>query len=122
MMEPRRLRPPMRRFEYFAPQSLAEAIALFGEKGEGGRRWAGGTDIVPQIKEGGKIPMPSYVVSLRRLPELRGVEFSDRAGLRIGASVTMAELAESRAVRGRYSALYDGASVVGSGPTMNIAA
>src|SRR3989304_405706 len=104
MMEPRRLRPPMRRFEYFAPQSLAEAIALFGEKGEGGRALAGGTDIVPQIKEGAKIPMPAYVVSLRRLPELRGIEFSERDGLRVGAGVTMAELAESPLVRERYRA------------------
>jgi carbon-monoxide dehydrogenase medium subunit len=111
----------MRRFEYFAPQSLAEAIALFGEKGEGGRALAGGTDVVPQIKEGGKIPMPAYVVSLRRLPELRGIEFSERAGLRIGAGVTMAELAESPVVRERYRALADGAGVVGSVQTMNMA-
>ena len=111
----------MRRFEYFAPQSLAEAIALFGEKGEGGRALAGGTDLVPQIKEGGKIPMPSYVVSLRRLPELRGIEFSERTGLRIGAGVTMAELAESPVVRERYRALADGAGVVGSVQTMNMA-
>src|SRR3970040_1312916 len=121
MMESRRLRPPMRRFEYFAPQSLAEAIALFGEKGEGGRALAGGTDVVPQLKEGGKIPLPSYVVSLRRLPELRGIEFSERAGLRVGASVTMAELAESPAVRERYRALADGAGLVGSVQTMNMA-
>src|SRR3972149_2570124 len=71
MMESRRSRPPMRRFDYFAPQSLAEAIALFGEKGEGGRALDGGTDSVPQIKRGGKITLPAYVVSLRRLPELR---------------------------------------------------
>jgi carbon-monoxide dehydrogenase medium subunit len=111
----------MRRFEYFAPQSLAEAIALFGEKGEGGRALAGGTDIVPQIKEGGKITLPAYVVSLHRLPELRGIEFSERAGLRVGAGVTMAELAESPAVRERYRALADGAGVVGSVQTMNMA-
>src|SRR3972149_4135934 len=121
MVEPRRLRPPMRRFEYFAPQSLAEAIALFGEKGEGGRALAGGTDLVPQIKEGGKIPMPSYVVSLRHLPELRGIEFSERAGLRIGPAVAVAELAESPVVRERYRALADGAGVVGSVQTMNMA-
>jgi len=112
----------MRRFEYFAPQSLAEAIALFGEKGEGGRALAGGTDLVPQIKEGtDKIPIPSYVVSLRHLPELRGIEFSERAGLRIGAAVTMAELAESPVVGERYRALADGAGVVGSTQTMNMA-
>jgi len=111
----------MRRFEYFAPQSLAEAIALFGEKGEGGRALAGGTDLVPQIKEGGKIPLPAYVVSLRHLPELRGIGFSESDGLRIGAGVTMAELAESPLVRERYPALADGAGVVGSVQTMNMA-
>jgi carbon-monoxide dehydrogenase medium subunit len=112
----------MRRFEYFAPQSLAEAIALFGEKGKGGRALAGATDLVPQMKEGTeKIPMPSYVVSLRRLPELRGIEFSEGNGLRIGAAVTMAELAESPIVRERYRALADGAGVVGSVQTMNMA-
>jgi carbon-monoxide dehydrogenase medium subunit len=111
----------MRRFEYFAPQSLAEAIALFGEKGDGGRALAGGTDLVPQMKEGGKIPMPSYVVSLRRLPELRGIEFSESTGLRIGAGVTMAELAELPVVGERYRALADGAGVVGSSQTMNMA-
>ena len=111
----------MRRFEYFAPQSLAEAITLFGEKGEGGRALAGGTDIVPQIKEGAKIPRPAYVVSLRRLPELRGIEFSERDGLRVGAGVTMAELAESPLVLERYPALADGAALVGSVQTMNMA-
>jgi len=112
----------MRRFEYFAPQSLAEAIALFGEKGNGGRALAGGTDLVPQMKEGtAKIPMPSYVVSLRRLPELRGIEFSERDGLRVGAGVTMAELAESPLVLEGFRALADGAGLVGSVQTMNMA-
>src|SRR3972149_2900549 len=111
----------MRRFEYFAPQSLAEAIALFGEKGEGGRALAGGTDLVPQIKEGGKIPMPSYVVSLRRLPELRGIDFSESNGLRIGAGVTMAELAESPIVRERDQALAGRAGGAGPGPAMVMA-
>src|SRR3990172_3145361 len=96
----------MRRFEYFAPQSLSEALTLCRERGEGGRARAGGTDLVPQIKEGmDKIPMPSYVVSLRRLPELSGIEFDERAGLRAGAGVTMAELADSPVVRERHRAL-----------------
>ncbi|HLB27482.1 MAG TPA: xanthine dehydrogenase family protein subunit M [Dehalococcoidia bacterium] len=112
----------MRRFEYFAPQSLSEALTLFRERGEGGRALAGGTDLVPQIKEGmDKIPMPSYVVSLRRLPELSGIEFDERAGLRAGAGVTMAELAGSPVVRERYRALADGAGLVGSVQTMNMA-
>ena len=74
-----------------------------------------------QVKEGGKIPMPSYLVSLRRVPELRGIEFKESAGLRIGAGVTMTEIAESALIRERYRALADGAEIVGSVQTMNMA-
>ena len=74
-----------------------------------------------QVKEGGKIPTPSCLVSLRRLPELRGIDFSERDGLRIGATVTMAEAAESAPVRERYRALADGAEIIGSIQTMNMA-
>lgn len=111
----------MRRFEYFAPQSLSEALTLFRERGDGGRALAGGTDLVVQVKEGGKIPPPSYLVSLRRLRELRGIEFGGRNGLRLGAAATMAEIAESPLVRERYRALAEGAEIVGSVQTMNMA-
>lgn len=112
---------PLKTFEYFAPESLPEALSLLQERGEEGRALAGGTDLVVQVKEGAKIPTPSYLVSLRRLPELRGIDFSERDGLRIGATVTMTEAAESALVRERYRALADGAEIVGSIQTMNMA-
>lgn len=112
---------PLKTFDYFAPNSLPEALSLLQERGEEGRPLAGGTDLVVQVKEGGKIPTPSYLVSLRRLPELRGIDFSEKDGLRIGATVTMTEAAESAPIRERYRALADGAEVVGSIQTMNMA-
>lgn len=112
----------MRRFHYFAPQTLQEAIDIFRRQGDGGRPLAGGTDLVVQLKEGGaKFPLPSYLVSLRRIPELRGIHFDESRGLRIGAGVTMAELAASPIVRERYPALAEGAGIVGSIQTMNMA-
>ena len=119
--EPRRS-VPVRRFEYLAPQSLQEAIDLLRQRGDGGRPLAGGTDLVVQMKEGGaKFPLPSYLVSLRRVPELKGIQFSEREGLRIGAGVTMAEIAESPVVRDRFRIIADGAGLVGSIQTMNMA-
>jgi carbon-monoxide dehydrogenase medium subunit len=112
---------PLKTFEYFAPESLPEALSLLQERGEEGRPLAGGTDLVVQVKEGGKIPVPSYLVSLRRVPELRGIDFSQRDGLRIGATVTMTEAVESAPVCERYRALADGAEIVGSIQTMNMA-
>jgi CO/xanthine dehydrogenase FAD-binding subunit len=72
------------------------------------------------MKEGGaKFPMPSYLVSLRRVPELRGIDLN--GGLRLGAAATMSEIAASVPIREHYRALADGAGIVGSLQTMNMA-
>ena len=39
----------MRKFAYFAPQSLSEALAVFQEQGEGGRALAGGAAVTNAI-------------------------------------------------------------------------
>ncbi len=113
---------PVRTFQYFAPESVQEAIEFLQERGSGSRPLAGGTDLVVQMKEGStKFPLPSSLVSLRRVQELKGVEFSEAEGLRIGAGATMAELAASADLRDRFSAIAEGAAVVGSLQTMNMA-
>ncbi len=112
----------MRAFEYHAPTNLNEAIALLSEHGDNARPLAGGTDLVVQMKESAtKFPMPSHIVSLLRVPELGGIEFSEDHGLRIGAGATMAEVAESPIIRERYTGIAEGAALVGSYQTMNMA-
>ena len=112
----------MRAFEYHAPTNLDEAISLLQRHGESARPLAGGTDLVVQMKESAtKFSLPSHIVSLLRVPELRGIEFSDSEGLRIGAGATMTEIAESLVIRERYTAIAEGAALVGSIQTMNMA-
>lgn len=112
----------MRAFEYYAPESLDEALALLRQGGESARPLAGGTDLVPQMKESAtRFPYPQRLVSLGRVAELKGIEFTEQAGLRIGAGATMMDVAESPSVRERYPALAEGAGVVGSIQTMNMA-
>jgi CO/xanthine dehydrogenase FAD-binding subunit len=111
----------VRPFDYYAPQTLDEAVALLHELRDGARPVAGGTDIVVQMKEGRtKFPYPQMIVSLDRIGELKGIDFSEKDGLRIGAATTMAEIAASPVVRERYQALAEGAGVVGSWQTMNM--
>jgi carbon-monoxide dehydrogenase medium subunit len=111
----------VRPFDYYAPKTLDEAIALLHELRDGARPVAGGTDIVVQMKEGRtKFPYPQMVVSLDRISELRGIDFSEANGLRLGAGTTMAEIAAHPVVRERYQALAEGANVVGSYQTMNM--
>ena len=72
------------------------------------------------MKEGGaKFPMPSYLVSLRHVPELQGIHLN--GGLRVGAGATMSDIAASAPIREHYRALADGAEIVGSLQTMNMA-
>jgi carbon-monoxide dehydrogenase medium subunit len=112
----------MRQFEYVAPNSAAEAVAILGARGQEARPLAGGTDLLVQLKEGAtRFPPPAQVVSLSRIPELAGIEFSAADGLRIGACTTMADVEGSSIIRERFAALAEGAGVVGSLQTMNMA-
>ena len=116
----------MRPFAYYAPRSLEEAIAVLRQQGEGGRPLAGGTDLLVQMKEGwGAAPYPVYIVSLRGIPELKGLAREGpeaRAGwakgdarrLRIGATVTMAELETSPLITQRFPILAQAAGRIGS--------
>jgi carbon-monoxide dehydrogenase medium subunit len=109
----------MRRFAYFAPQSLDEAVTLLKERGDGVKLLAGGTDLLVQMKEAGL--HPSAVVSLHAISELRGIEPTADGGLRIGAGTLTADIEVNLDVRARYTALADGARVLGSTQTRNLA-
>ncbi len=109
----------MHRFEYHAPQSLEEALTLLKERRDGVKLLAGGTDLLVQMKEAGL--HPPAVVSLHALPELRSIDFDETRGLRIGAGIDMATIEGLAAVRERYTALAEGAGIVGSIQTRNMA-
>ncbi len=110
----------MRDIEYFAPDSLSDAVQLLSDPAAAARPLAGGTDLVPQMKEGStRFPVPSRLVSLHRIPGLRGIEVD--GGLRVGAATTMWEIAHSEIVQQGFATLAEGASVVGSIQTMHMA-
>lgn len=112
----------MRTFDYFAPTSLDEALTFLGRSESGARPLAGGTDIVIQMKEAAtRFPYPKALVNLLGVPELRGVDFDPDHGLRLGATATMTDIAGSAEVRDKYAAVAEGAGIVGSVQTMNMA-
>ncbi len=76
----------MRPFEYQAPASVAAAVGLGGE---GSRFIAGGTELIPWMKDG--IEAPSTLIDLSGLG-LTGVR-RDREAIRIGATTTLAAIA-----------------------------
>lgn len=109
----------MHRFEYYAPSTVAEAINLLRTKGEGGKILAGGTDLLPQMKERGR--HPKYIVSVKNLSEIRGIRYSDQDGLRVGAGTRFTAIHEDPTVRAKYDVLVQGAKLIGSLQTQNLA-
>lgn len=112
----------LRNFEYVAPDTIDEAVRLLAEHGEAARPIAGGTDIVVQMKENAtRFPYPQYLIGLGRIPGFNAISFGESDGLKIGAGATMAEIAQSPDVITRFAAIAEGAGVVGSWQTMNMA-
>lgn len=83
------------RFSYQACTTVAEAIAQMAEHGEDALMIAGGTVVVPMMKH--RLVAPDVLVSLAEIRELRRIDAED-GRLRIGASVTHREVAESTEV------------------------
>lgn len=87
----------MHDFDFQEPATVAEASQMAAELGEGVRFIAGGTALMLALRQ--RMLAPSHLVSLARLPALRGIEFDAQRGLRIGALTLHAEVAESPVVQ-----------------------
>ncbi|QDV07678.1 4-hydroxybenzoyl-CoA reductase subunit beta [Planctomycetes bacterium Poly30] len=103
------------KFRLEEPTDVAGAVALMSEHGEDAMIVAGGTDLYPNMKHG--LFEPKVVVSLGRIAEMRGIEALADGGLRIGATTTLAEMAQSALVQERAPALAQAASLV-AGPQL----
>jgi xanthine dehydrogenase YagS FAD-binding subunit len=94
----------MASFEWSDPATLDEALVQLGPKA---LPKAGGVDLMDRLKE--RLDEPARLVNLRRIPGLDAVREKDGL-LELGAMVTLARLAEDRAVREKLPALADAAS------------
>ena len=101
----------MQAFEYANPATLQEAAGLMAPRWGQTDLLAGGTDLLSLMKE--YVHTPSRVVNLKNIKELGGISATP-AGLRIGALVTMNEIAASAAIRKDYKSLVDAAAGIPS--------
>lgn len=72
-------------FEYRAPDSLPEALALLREHGDEARLMAGGQSLLPMLKL--RLVRPAVIIDIGGLRELTGVT-EEADAVRIGALVT----------------------------------
>jgi aerobic carbon-monoxide dehydrogenase medium subunit len=89
-------------FVYYQPSTLLEACRLGHTHGRNARFLAGGTELLPDLKQ--HRDTTQHLVDLKAIKGLREIR-SDGATLRIGSLVTLSEVAESPLVLAHVPAL-----------------
>ena len=92
------------KFRYYAPRTVAEAVAILNGEGPRAMVVAGGTDLYPNMKR--RHQTPPTLVGLRKIDRLRGVKGSPARGLWIGPATTLTDLEENALLRLHYPGLF----------------
>jgi aerobic carbon-monoxide dehydrogenase medium subunit len=90
-------------FDYLAPSSLDEALALVRERGDDGKLLAGGQSLIPVLNF--RLAQPALLIDLNRLEELDFVEPAPGGGLRIGAMTRLGRLERAPEISSRVAPL-----------------
>lgn len=93
----------MHAFEFTAPKSTQQAVALLGQNWAQAQILAGGTDLLALMKD--DIVTPKRVVNIKDIPGLSGIQYNATGGLRIGALTKLADVADNADVRRNYPML-----------------
>jgi carbon-monoxide dehydrogenase medium subunit len=96
-------------FDYSAPESLDEAVALLGAHGDEAKVLAGGQSLIPLLKL--RFASPAVLVDVNRIAGLDTLA-EDGGTLRIGALVRHKTCERSELLRSRYPLLADVAGLV----------
>lgn len=97
------------RFEYFAPQTVPEALDLLKRYEGEAKVLAGGHSLIPLMKL--RLAAPQYLIDLNRVADMAYIKEADGV-LRIGALTRHGDLEHSELIRKRYPLLADTARVI----------
>jgi 4-hydroxybenzoyl-CoA reductase subunit beta len=98
-------------FSLARPSSLTEATTLLA-RAPSARLLAGGTDLIPNLRDG--LDEPPLLVDVARLPGLEAIDVRDD-GVTIGAGATLARLAAHEALAAKLPVLREAALTI-AGP------
>ena len=107
----------MENFAYASPAHVKEAVALLSNKWGEVEVLAGGTDLISMMKE--YLVSPRLVVNVKGIKDLHGIASKGHA-IRIGAAVTLDEIAESPLIAKSLPSLHAAATGVSSPQIRNM--
>ena len=102
-------------FDLYIPKNLDDALSFYTENLDATKIIAGGTDIVPSLKQ--KLFEPKFLLDLKAIPELHGIHEEANGSVRIGAMTTISEIARSPFLRREFPVLSSAAATV-AGPCL----
>jgi 4-hydroxybenzoyl-CoA reductase subunit beta len=105
-------------FEFRAPRTLEEAARILDGEGSNAMPLAGGTDLLPNMKR--RQQVPRTLMSVRHIESLTQIQWGD-SGSRLGACLTLSDIAEDRRFRNGLMALVEAASQVATPQIRNMA-
>ena len=73
---------------------------------------AGGTDLLPSMKQ--KLFTPAYLMDIRGIEEMQGINVRSGAGMEIGALTPLSAIEDSEFIRRNYRVLHEAAMTVAS--------
>ncbi len=100
----------LQEFDYVCPGTIDAAIDALGT-GQA-RALAGGTDLVPQLREGRR--HAERIVDLKRIPELTVIKTLPDGGVSIGAAASLTTVARDTTIAAAFPAVAQSARLVGS--------
>ncbi len=104
-------------FEYLEPRSVNETISLLEKYGNDAKVIAGGTDLIPQLKE--REIEPKYLIDISGIEELDYIE-DDGVNLRIGAITTHSTLENSPIIMNKAAVLAEAVKGIGTVQVRNL--
>jgi carbon-monoxide dehydrogenase medium subunit len=105
----------LQEFAYECPRTIEEAVAAM--RGGDARVLAGGTDLIPQLREGRR--RAGRVVDLKRIPELTAISVLPDGGITIGAAANATAVSRHAGVASSYPAVAQSACLIGGVQVQN---
>jgi carbon-monoxide dehydrogenase medium subunit len=105
-------------FDYHAPASLADAVALLERLGGEAKVLSGGQSLLPLLKL--RLGAASHLVDINRIPDLEYIR-EEGGSLRIGGRTRESALEASDLIRSKYPILRDTARVIADPLVRNLA-
>jgi xanthine dehydrogenase FAD-binding subunit len=102
-------------FIYQRPETIGEAIVAM--RADDARALAGGTDLVPQLREGRR--RAAHIVDLKHIPEMTAITLLPDGSMSIGAAASATAVARHAAIAADYPAVAESAQLIGGVQVQN---